>query len=77
MASPIVAIGKERNKQYTRIKDENYNITPFIQSNSRFDKQTSFWPKIRGWKMRVHHKWKMTGMGKDAQKDSHPQGALV
>ena len=72
MASPIVAIGKERNKEYVRIKDENYNITPFIQSNSKFDKQISFRPKTGGWKTRVHHKWKMTGMGKDAQKDSHP-----
>ena len=25
MVSPIVVIGKERNKQYTRIKDENCN----------------------------------------------------
>ena len=25
MASPIVAIGKERNKEYTRIEDENCN----------------------------------------------------
>ena len=25
MASPIVAIGKERNKEYSRIKDENCN----------------------------------------------------
>ena len=25
MASPIVAIGKERNKEYLRIKDENCN----------------------------------------------------
>ena len=72
MASPIVAIGKERNKEYTRIEDENCNIIPFIQSNSRFDKQTSFRPETRGWKMRVHHKWKITGMEKDTQKDSHP-----
>ena len=63
---------KERDKEYTRKEDENYNITPFIQSNSWFNKQTSFRPKTRGWEMRVHHKWKMTGMGKDAQKDSHP-----
>ena len=60
-----------------RVEDENYNITSFVQSNSRFDKQTSFRPKTRGWKMRVHHKWKMNGMGKDAQKDSHPRDALV
>ena len=55
-----------------RKENENYNITPFIQLNSRFDKQPSFGPETRGWKMRVHHKWKMTGMGKDTQKDSHP-----
>ena len=72
MASPIVAIGKERDKEYMRKEDENYNITPFVQSNSRFDKQTSFRPKTRGWKARVHHKWKMTGMRKDTQKDSYP-----
>ena len=54
-----------------RVEDENCNITPFIQLNSRFNKQTSFRPKTRGWKKRVHHKWKTTGMGKDAQKDSH------
>ena len=77
MASPIVAIGKERNKEYSRIKDENCNITPFVQLNSRFDKQTSFRSKTRGWKTRVHCKWKMIEMEKDAQKDSHPQGALV
>ena len=57
-------IGKERDKEYTRVEDENCNITPFVQSNSKFDKQTSFRPKTRG--------WKMTEMGKDAQKDSHP-----
>ena len=77
MASPIVVIGKERDKEYMRKEDENCNITPFIQSNSRFDKETSFRPKTRGWKMRVHCKWKTTGMGKDAQKDSHPQDVLV
>ena len=70
--SPIVVTRKEGNKKYMRKENENCNITPFVQLNSRFDKQSSFRPETRGWKMRVLHKWKTTGIGKDTQKDSHP-----